>query len=581
MTRQSAWPRARISYGESNVDGSITVGLTRNGPLDRVVSVDYYTLDGTALAGGLQPDYVETFGTVTFKVGQDSAQVVIPILDDTHQEGVETLNLHFVNASPEGSAYIEGPDFIELKIQDGDRDSLRSFVSFRAETVVGHESVGSAIIKVIREGDLTRQAIVGYATSDQTAVSGVDYQAASGTITFPVGSAEEMIEIPILEDNESEGDETFGLSLFNAKGAQLGALGNMTVQIPGSEAGTVVFASWNDETDWVNDAGSNKLLWDGASMTDPDNALDIDWNKRGYHFFVSENESSLPWDADTANFFRGMSTAPWYWGTDDKISSDIFPKVQDQLHRIGGSSLGAVVTVARVRGATGRLAIDYAITDGTAKAGEHYRPSSGTIYMEDHQMSTQLLVPLVRGGKFVKKVVDTVTGAIENRVVPSVQFNVRLFNIRMADGEPEHLQPFLGQVDGTLTDEIVAQVHINRNYQPDLRPTINSEPDDVGVQFYRSKYRVKESEGSVTIRVDRGSLSEPPNDLGTNQGSFSVRWAVGPNFQNVNSDTPRPIRNAPVDPATPGSLMERHMIKVLVSRMLIGGIFGIGNHGPK
>ena len=38
-------------------------------------------------------------------------------------------------------------------------------------------------------------------------------------------------------------------------------------------------------------------------------------------------------------------------------------------------------------------------------------------------MSTQLLVPLVRGGKFVKKVVDTVTGAIENRVVPSVQFN--------------------------------------------------------------------------------------------------------------------------------------------------------------
>ena len=49
----------------------------------------------------------------------------------------------------------------------------------------------------------------------------------------------------------------------------------------------------------------------------------------------------------------------------------IFPKVQNQLHRIGGSNLG-VATVVRVRGATGRLAIDYAITDGTAKAGEHY-----------------------------------------------------------------------------------------------------------------------------------------------------------------------------------------------------------------
>ena len=540
------------SVGESNVEGAITVGLTRNGPLDRAVSVDYYTIDGTAVSGGLQPDYVETFGTALFKVGQSTAKILIPILDDTHQEGVETLTLHLVNANPEGSAYIEGADSVELKIQDGDRDSLRSFISFRAETVLGHESVGMVTVKVIREGDLTRQASVGYATFDETAVQGVDYKAVSGAVTFAEGSAEEIVEIPILEDNESEGDETFALKLFNAKGAQLGALGAMEVKIPGNEAGTVVFASWNDETDWVNDAGSNKLLWDGDVMVDPDNALDIDWNKRGYHFFTSENETSLPWDADTANFWRGMSTAPWYWGTEDKISSDIFPKVQDQLHRIGGSKLGAVVTVTRVRGATGRLAIDYAITDGTAKAGEHYRPASGTIYMEDHQMSTQLLVPLVRGGKFVKKVVDTVTGAIEDRVVPSVHFNVRLFNIRMAEGEPSHLQPFLAQPNGSLSDEIVAQVHINRNYQPTLRPTINSSPDDVGVQFYRSKYRVKESQGSVVIRVDRGSISEPPNALGTLEGSVTVRWAVGPNFQNNHGDTPRPIRNAPVDPALPG-----------------------------
>ena len=64
------------------------------------------------------------------------------------------------------------------------------------------------------------------------------------------------------------------------------------------------------------------MIWDGAAINDPDNALDIDWNKRGYHFFVSENESSLPWDADTANINPGMSTAPWYWGTNDKISSN-------------------------------------------------------------------------------------------------------------------------------------------------------------------------------------------------------------------------------------------------------------------
>ena len=174
-------------------------------------------------------------------------------------------------------------------------------------------------------------------------------------------------------------------------------------------------------------------------MTDPDNLLDIDWNKRDYVFAVAENESALPYDADTANSFRLMTTSPWYWGTQDKISSDLLPKVQDQMHRIGGSHLGALVTIARVRGATGRLAVDYAITDGTAMAGEHYRPSNGTVYLEDYQMSTQLLVPLVRGGKFIKKVVDPVTGAIQGRVASSLFFNVRLFNIRPAEGSPNTL----------------------------------------------------------------------------------------------------------------------------------------------
>ena len=90
--------KGKDSFGESNVDGSITVGLTRNGPLDRVVSVDYYTLDGTALADGCNRTIWKR-SVRLFKEGQDTAQVVIPILDDTHQEGVETLNLHLVNAA--------------------------------------------------------------------------------------------------------------------------------------------------------------------------------------------------------------------------------------------------------------------------------------------------------------------------------------------------------------------------------------------------------------------------------------------------------------------------------------------------
>jgi hypothetical protein len=240
-----------------------------------------------------------------------------------------------------------------------------------------YETTGLATIKVIREGDVTGQATVGFATIDQTASGGIDYDSVNGEVVFAEGSSEQTIVVPILDDNIAEGDETFALRLFDPEGARLGSLDEITIKIPGDEAGTLVFATWNDETDWVNDSGSDKMVWEGDQMTDPDNLLDIDWNKRDYVFAVAENESALPYDADTSNSFRLMTTAPWYWGTQDKISSDLLPKVQDQMHRVGGTHLGALVTIARVRGATGRLAVDYAITDGTAMAGEHYRPSNG------------------------------------------------------------------------------------------------------------------------------------------------------------------------------------------------------------
>jgi len=273
-------------FGESSADGQAVVTVLRNGPVDRPVSVDYYTSDGTALSAGLQPDYVETYGTLIFKVGESSRDIAIPILDDTHQEGVETLKLHLLNAKPAGSAYVEGPTAVELVIQDGDRDSLRSSVSF------------------IREGDVTGQATVGFATIDQTASGGIDYDSVIGEVVFAEGSSEQTIVVPILDDNIAEGDETFALRLFDPEGARLGSLDEITVKIPGDEAGTLVFATWNDETDWVNDSGSDKMVWEGDQITDPDNLLDIDWNKRDYVFAVAENESALPYDADTSNSFR-------------------------------------------------------------------------------------------------------------------------------------------------------------------------------------------------------------------------------------------------------------------------------------
>ncbi|HWP43756.1 MAG TPA: Calx-beta domain-containing protein, partial [Blastocatellia bacterium] len=61
---------------------------------------------------------------------------------------------------------------------------------------------------------------VSYTTMNGTAASPADYQQASGTVSFPPGpnpggTASMTVSIPIVDDNETEGDETFTVVLSN------------------------------------------------------------------------------------------------------------------------------------------------------------------------------------------------------------------------------------------------------------------------------------------------------------------------------------------------------------------------------
>ena len=63
---------------------------------DEPVTVDYATADGTARAG---EDYEAVSGTLGFAAGQTLGRVRVNIIDDSHDEGEETLTLILTNAS--------------------------------------------------------------------------------------------------------------------------------------------------------------------------------------------------------------------------------------------------------------------------------------------------------------------------------------------------------------------------------------------------------------------------------------------------------------------------------------------------
>ena len=81
---------------EEGADETIDFAVSLSRAASRPVRVAYATADGTARAGA---DYTRTRGTLKFAPGETLKTVRVPVLDDAHDEGEETLTLRLSKAS--------------------------------------------------------------------------------------------------------------------------------------------------------------------------------------------------------------------------------------------------------------------------------------------------------------------------------------------------------------------------------------------------------------------------------------------------------------------------------------------------
>ena len=81
---------------EEGIDKTLDFAVSLSRAASRPVRVAYATADGTARAGA---DYTRTRGTLKFAPGETVKTVRVPVLDDAHDEGEETLTLRLSKAS--------------------------------------------------------------------------------------------------------------------------------------------------------------------------------------------------------------------------------------------------------------------------------------------------------------------------------------------------------------------------------------------------------------------------------------------------------------------------------------------------
>lgn len=186
--------------GTANATFTVTLAATSA----QTVKVDFATGDGTATAPS---DYQATNGTLTFNPGDLTKTVTVLVNGDTIDEPNETF---FVNLSNAGNAVIldsQGQGTIN------DNDAAPS-VSINDVTVTeGDSGTTPATFTVTLSGASGFTVTVNYATADNSATAGSDYQAASGTVTFNPGETSKQLSVLVNGDTVFEQNESFFVNL--------------------------------------------------------------------------------------------------------------------------------------------------------------------------------------------------------------------------------------------------------------------------------------------------------------------------------------------------------------------------------
>ena len=91
---------ARVEEGAGAV---LAFAVTLSRAASGTLTVNYATSDGTATAG---TDYTAASGTLTFTAGESSKTIEVTVLDDSHDEGEETLTLRL--SDPSGGRVTDG-----------------------------------------------------------------------------------------------------------------------------------------------------------------------------------------------------------------------------------------------------------------------------------------------------------------------------------------------------------------------------------------------------------------------------------------------------------------------------------------
>ena len=378
-------PGLSVTGGADIEGGEVVFGVALAAPSGRTVVAGYATSDGTASAG---EDYEAASGRLTFPPGAVAREIRVALLDDAVDEPEETFALTL--SSPENASLTSGS--ADGRIVDNDGAATLTIGDAEADE-------GAALDFVVRlSGSSDRTATVRWATMDGTAASAEDYEAAEGVLTFAAGVETAVVSIRSVEDDVVEADEMFEVVLSSAENASVAdARGRGSIidddrhreisvaDATAAEGEVLDFVVTLDEptslSATVDYATSDGTAGAGEDYAPAQGTLTFPAGGTRGTVSVALTEDDVPEPEESFGLTLSAPTNAVL--ADDTATGTI---IDDDRHReisvadataAEGEVLDFVVTLDEPTSLP--ATVDYATSDGTARAGDDYAPAQGTL----------------------------------------------------------------------------------------------------------------------------------------------------------------------------------------------------------
>ncbi|MTI38549.1 YHYH protein [Fulvivirga lutimaris] len=193
---------------EGDNNASFTVSLDAANSTGSPLEIPYI-ITGTATNG---TDYTALSGSAAIANGETSTVIEIAVIDDDVDEEAETIILTIDEPNlPLGVITVNKEATATINDNDGESSTTYTVTVVGPPTI--GEADGNANFKVTLDKSNEGAAITIAYTISGTATAGADYTAPSGSLTINTSETERVVNIPIVDDAEVEGDETIIITL--------------------------------------------------------------------------------------------------------------------------------------------------------------------------------------------------------------------------------------------------------------------------------------------------------------------------------------------------------------------------------